>query len=90
MSVLLYLLSVAVLCLFLYLSQYLAREEELVELWIVGIQYLGLVSLPGELSTRKEQDVVTDVHHGVHVVGVDDCGYSKFLCDVVYKFVYDK
>ena len=80
----------AVECLLLNLSQYFAREEELVEFGVLGIQYLGLVSLPCKFAAGEEQDVVTNVHHRVHIVCVHYGGYSILLCDVVNEFIYYK
>ncbi len=51
------LLLFAVECLLLYLAQYFAREEEIVELFVVGVEDLGIVALPGEFAVGKEKDV---------------------------------
>ena len=73
-----------------YLAQNFAREQEIIQLLVVGIEYLALVAFPAEFAVGKEQYVVTYVHHRVHVVGVHYGGDPILLGNAVYQFVYNE
>ena len=42
------------------------------------------------MTFKDKDNILTNAHHRVHVVGVDDSGHVKFLCDAVKQFVNDK
>ena len=37
-----------------------------------------------------ENDIITDAHYGVHVVGVDDGRHAELLCNTVQQVIDDE
>ena len=73
----------------LYLLEQIRSEDKFVELFVCAIHYHCLVTFPFRSALADENDIVTDTHYGVHVVGVDDGSNVKFFGDTLKQFVDD-
>ena len=69
------------------MTEKIRGKYEVIQCFVVAVIYLVLVSNPCTMTFVQEHDVFTNAKHGVHVVGVDDRGYSVFMGDVAKKFV---
>ena len=71
----------------LYLLEQIRSEDEFVKLLVGAIHYHSLITFPFLSALADENDIITDAHYGVHVVGVDDGRHAEFLCNTVKEFV---
>ena len=69
--------------------QQVAGEDEVGEALVGGVHDLRGVALPLLMALVDVDDVLTDAHHGVHVVGVDDGGHVELAGDGVQQVVDD-
>ena len=72
------------------LARQVGSEDEVVQGLVVRGDDFALGALPLFDALFNEDDVVADVHHGVHVVGVDDGRHVVLHGDVVDKVVDEK
>ncbi len=75
---------------FLHLSEEVGSEDEVVELLVGRSHYLVFVALPFLVTLVDEADVLTDAHHRVHIVGIDDGCHIVILGDAREEFVDDE
>ena len=71
----------------LHLTEDIGSEDEVVETTVVGIHDFLIGALPLGTTFTDEDDFLTNTHHGVHVVGVDDGGDVVFVGDALNEFV---
>lgn len=71
----------------LYLLEKACGEHEIIEGLVCGREDALFVADPFTITLVDENDVLSDSQHGVHIVGVDDCGYTVFVGDVVEKLI---
>ena len=64
-------------------------KYKLVEGLVGRMVYLAHVTNPFAVALVDKHDVLAYAKHGVHVVGIDDCGYVVFVGDVAQELVYD-
>ncbi len=62
-------------------------EDKIVERLVVGLKQGLFVADPFTVTFVKEDDILADAEHGVHVVGVDDSCHVILVRDVVKQFV---
>ena len=62
-------------------------EDEIVKLLVVGMKNLILGALPPLFALMDIDNLVANLHHGVHIVGIDNGGYVVLNCDVVNEVV---
>ena len=66
-----------------YFTQQVGCEDEVVQPFVGGGEYIVLGSFPFLVSLVDVKDAVADSHDGVHVVGVDDGGHVVLGGDVM-------
>ena len=74
----------------LYLLEQIRSEYEVVEFFICAIHHHSLVAFPFLSALADENDIITDAHYGVHVMGVYDGCHAEFFCDAVEQLVDDE
>ena len=47
-------------------------KNEILEGFILRGQYLIITAFPGQVAIVQEGYIVPDLHHGVHIMGIDD------------------
>ena len=67
----------------LYFTQQVGCEDEVVQPFVGGGEYIVLGSFPFLVSLVDVKDAVADAHYGVHVVGIDDGGHVVLGGDVM-------
>lgn len=66
---------------FLYLSEQVGCEDQVVEFLICGRDDLVLVALPFLVTFIDETNILANSHDGVHVVRIDDGRHVEILGD---------
>ena len=67
-----------------------AGKNEVGETLVCGIHDFPTMALPVFVALVNEDDVLTDAHHAVHVMRVDDGRRVVFLGDAAEQLVDDK
>ena len=65
------------------------RKNEVVQLLDAGVENLVAAAFPLLVPLVDKNDFVANLHHGVHIVGVDDGGDIVFDGDFFDKIVDD-
>ena len=73
-----------------HLFQQVAGEDEVGEPFVAGLHDLAALSLPVFMTLVDEDDVLSDAHHRIHVVGIDDGGDVELLGDAAQQVVDDE
>ena len=71
----------------LYLLEQIRCEDEFVKFLVCAIHYHGLITFPFLSSFADENDIITNAHYRVHIVGVDDGCHTEFFCNAMKKFI---
>ena len=66
-----------------HLFQQVRGEDEVVEFLVRGSHDFIFGAVPCSRTLINKDDILTNAHHGVHVVGVDDGRCAVFLGDGV-------
>ena len=70
--------------------QQIACKNKISKTFVTAIHDLRRLPLPLFFSFVYKQNVFTNAHYGIHVVGIDDCCHIVFLSDAMKEFVDDK
>ena len=76
-----------------YLShvlQQVAGEDKVGELLVARAHHFATYALPFFVSFVNKNDIFSDAHYGVHVVGIDDGGHVILAGDGVEQVVDDE
>ena len=71
-------------------SEQIRCKDETIQPLVGGRENLILIALPFFYSVADEDDVVSNSHDGVHIVGVDDGGHIVLCGDPVYQLIDDQ
>ena len=80
--------STAPLCSSNALEQF-GGEDKFCDVWLVGSNDLMPVAFPGLDAIFEKDDVVSDLHNRIHIVGIDHRGDAIFLGDLAHQIVND-
>ena len=68
--------------------QKLGGKDEFIQQLVLGKDNLLAISAPFFFSIIQVQDIVSNLHHTIHVMCIDDGGGVVFYGDFLNQFVY--
>ena len=75
---------------FFYFPEQVGRKDEIVQRLVIRGDYLLFCPLPFLHAFLNKDDIITNIHHGVHVVGIADGRDVVFFGNAVEQVIYDK
>ena len=73
-----------------HVLQQVAGKDEVSEFLVIGAHDHAALALPLFLAFIDKDDILTDTHDRIHVVGIDDGGHLKFFRDALQQTIDDK
>ena len=72
---------------FFYFPEQVGRKDEIVQRLVIRGDYLLFCSLPFLHAFLNKDDIITNIHHGVHVVGIDNGRHIVLHRNVVNQII---
>ena len=72
--------------LFNFLIQ-VGSKDKAFQILVSSVINLCVVALPTLVSLTDENDILTDLHHRVHIMSVDNCSDVILMCDFKNQMV---
>ena len=74
---------------FFDLAEQVGGKDKTVQFFIGGMHDVVFGSFPFLVSFTQIHDIVSNPHHGVHVVGIDNGCHIEFHCNIMNQLVDD-